>query len=82
MGFDERTRSTEGLVERENLKRNGEGYSDPTAYRAIKNVDDANNANARFHKLLEIIFDACELAGFHLEGRITVRDRRTGKIWR
>lgn len=27
-------------------------------------------------------FDMCELAGFHLEERIVLRDEQTGKIWR
>lgn len=78
MGFEERM----GVFDDKNLKKNGEGYSDPTAYRAIKNVDDAANSQARFRKLLEIIFDACELAGFHLEERIVVKDKRTGRVWR
>ena len=61
------------------LKKNSEGYSDLTAYTAIKNVD---NEHDRFHRLLDIIFDICELSDFHIEGRIVVRDKKTGKIWR
>lgn len=59
------------------LRKNLEGYPDPTAYEAIKNLD-----NERFHKLLHTIFDMCELAGFHLEERIVLRDEQTGKVWR
>lgn len=36
----------------------------------------------RFHKLLNTIFTICELAGFHIEGRIAIKDCKTGKIWR
>lgn len=61
------------------LKRNGEGYFDPTAYVAIKRADEEA---ARFHKLLYTIFDICELSDFVIEGRICVRDKRTGKVWR
>lgn len=61
------------------LKRNGSGYLDLTAYEAIKKVDDDSE---RFHKLLETIFNVCELSGFHIEGRIVVKDLETGKIWR
>ena len=36
----------------------------------------------RFHKLLYAIFDICELAGFEIEGRIVLVDKRSGKVWR
>jgi hypothetical protein len=61
------------------FKRNSSGYADPTAHAAIKNIDAENE---RFQKLLTAIFTICDLAGFHLEERIVVRDKRTGKIWR
>ena len=35
------------------LRKNAEGYSDPTAYETIKNID---KEDARFHKLLHTIF--------------------------
>ena len=59
------------------LRKNAEGYSDPTAYEAMKNLE---REDERFHKLLHTIFDICELAGFHLEERIVLRDEQTGKI--
>lgn len=62
-----------------NDKKNSEGYSDPTAYQALKNIE---NEEARFHKLLYTIFDICELANFEIEGRIVLVDKRSGKIWR
>jgi hypothetical protein len=61
------------------LKRNASGYIDPTAYEAIKNVEADTE---RFQKLLTAIFAICELAGFHIEERIVIRDKRTGKVWR
>ena len=61
------------------LKRNGSGYVDPTAYNAIKNVDKESE---RFHKVLNMIFDICELSGFSIEGRIILKDKKTGKVWR
>lgn len=67
------------------LKRNGSGYIDPTAYKAIKNVDKEikeENRDDRFYKLLDTIFSICDLAGFHVEGRIVLKDKTTGKIWR
>ena len=53
------------------LRRNAEGYSDPTAYEAIKNLDADDE---RFHKLLNTIFTICE--------RIVLKDLQTGKVWR
>ena len=77
MAFEEKVK-----VEERELKRNGSGYSDPTAYKAIKNIDDAADSKARFYKLLDVIFVICNAYGFHLEERITVKDKKTGKIWR
>lgn len=68
-------------MSKHDLRKNGSGYSDPTAYNAIVNVDSAEDSE-RFYKLLDAIFGICELAGFHIEGRIVVRDLRTGKVWR
>ena len=62
----------------ENPKFNGSGCKDMTAYKAIENIE----AEKRFKRLLHKIFRLCDSAGFHLEGRIVVRDKKTGKIWR
>lgn len=64
---------------KDNTSRNSEGYSDPTAYEAMKNID---REDERFHKLLDTIFAICELSGFHVEERIVIKDKKTGKIWR
>lgn len=63
----------------EDLRRNGSGYIDPTAYEAIKNIDTESD---RFYKLLGTIFSICDLAGFHVEGRIVLKDKKTGRVWR
>ena len=61
------------------LIRNGSGCVDPTAADAIRNVEKENE---RQHELLMHIFYMCNLAGFSVEGRIVLRDKRTGRIWR
>lgn len=61
------------------IRKNGSGYYDPTAYQAIRNIDADDE---RFHKLLDTIFAICELSDFHIEERIVIKDKRTGKIWR
>ena len=69
---------------RENdLRRNGSGYIDMTAYDAIQAADKESTADeSRFKRLLAVIFYVCENAGFHVENRIELRDKRTGKVWR
>lgn len=59
-------------------KLNGSGCKDLTAYEAIRNIENGE----RFNKLLNTIFDICELAGFSVENRIVLKDKRTGKVWR
>lgn len=78
---------------KDEMKKNGSGCYDPTAYKAIKKVDkeyenyfkDKNESlgsDERFDKLLKTIFNICELSGFHIEGRIVIKDKKTGKIYR
>lgn len=77
------------------LKRNGSGYLDPTAYKAIMNADAVSSVEKanrfkrgekdsedRLNKLLTAIFAICDAADFHVEERIVVKDKRTGKVWR
>ena len=59
--------------------KNSEGYKDPTAYQAIKNIDKEDE---KFQKLLNAIFDICDLAGFKIDGRITLVSKKSGRIWR
>lgn len=61
------------------MKRNGEGYSDPTAYVAYRSID---REERRFRKLLKMIFSLCEIAGFELVGRITLKDKHSGRVWK
>ena len=64
-------------------RKNAEGYNDPTAYNAIKNVEqEQDKDDVRFHQLLNMLFSLCELADFHIEGRVVLKDKRTGKVWR
>lgn len=63
-------------------RRNASGCMDLTAYEAIRNIDREAEAEVRFKKLLNTIFSVCDLAGFHIEGRLEIRDKKTGKIWR
>ena len=61
------------------IKKNKDGYSDPTPYAVMKKEQ---RDEERFQRLLATIFYICENAGFHIEERIVVRDLRTGKVYR
>jgi hypothetical protein len=61
------------------LKRNGSGYVDPTAEQAIKNVIKTDK---RVSQTIKVIQAVAHLAGFEIEGRIILRDKETGFIWR
>lgn len=62
----------------DDIRKNAEGYSDPTAYQVLKREQEEE----RFKRLMATIFYICENAGFHIEERIVIKDRRTGRIWR
>lgn len=61
------------------LKRNGSGYTDPTAYKALKRIDKNEKRVTRVIKTLQ---EVAHIAGFEIEGRITLIDKKTGDIWR
>ena len=61
------------------IKYNKEGYRDPTAYQVLKKDQ---REEERFKRLMATIFYICENAGFHIEERIVIKDKRTGRVWR
>lgn len=62
-------------------RKNAEGYNDPTAYNAIKNVEqEQDKDDVRFHQLLNMLFSLCELADFHIEGRMYASEEEKRKI--
>lgn len=66
-----------------NLKKNASGYDDPTAYEAITHADqEIKDADMRAYKLLHTIFHVCELAGFVVEGRMILKDKKTGRVYK
>lgn len=67
-----------GVDNMENPKFNASGCKDLTAYKAIENVE----SERRFKRLLAQIFRLCDLYGFHLEERIVLKDKKTGRVWR
>lgn len=70
------------MSNRKDPRYNASGYLDLTAYKALENVEKEAKDTERFNHLLSTIFYICDLAGFHVEGRIVLKDKKTGKIWR
>ena len=66
-------------MQNNDLKRNAAGYADPTAYEAIKNI---NEKEKRVSQIVRIIKMIADIAGFEIEERIILRDKTTGEIWR
>lgn len=59
-------------------KYNPEGYRDPTAYDALRNIDEEERVTA----IISIIRQILKLAGFELTHRIGIRSTRTGREYR
>lgn len=61
-----------------NPKYNGSGCKDLTAYQALRNIE----SEQRLKKFLKEVFKLSKTYGFHIDERIVVTDRYTGKKWR
>jgi hypothetical protein len=69
------------------MDKNSEGYADPTAGEAWKNIRRADRHReaerlAMISNLIPIIKQTAELAGFEVIGRIALKDKATGKEYR
>lgn len=62
-----------------NLLYNGSGVKDYTAARAIKKADCQP---PEVNRLIEIIKNVADLAGYEVEGRIALKDKKTRKVYR
>lgn len=67
----------------EDFRLNSSGYYDPTAYKAMKNIErsvENDEIYARKKKCIKSIFKVAEVLGFTIKGRITLCDKKTGRI--
>lgn len=69
------------------MHKNSEGYSDPTPGAAWSNMRKAERRQeaeriAVISNLIPVMKQTAELAGFEVVGRITLRDKETGKEYR
>lgn len=61
-----------------NEKFNASGCKDLTAYEALRDIERGEQVK----KLISTILYIVNLAGFRLEGRLVLQDKKTGKKWR
>lgn len=69
------------------MERNSEGYKDPTANAAIEKIVKEEHIQevermAVISGIITVIKKAAELVGFEVVGRIVLKDKRTGKVYR
>lgn len=70
------------------MYKNAEGYSDSTPGEAMSNIrkeqrqQEAAERLAVISRLIPVMKQTAELAGFEVVGRITLKDKETGKEYR
>ena len=64
-------------------RRNAEGYLDVTAYLGTKNVIQEENEVGRKNKdLIHTFRLLADMAGFEIVGRIAIKHKKTGRVFR
>lgn len=65
---------------------NGSGCPDPTAYEAVKKIQNAerraNHVDENAYTVVTVIKSILDLAGFELIGRIQIRHKESGKVYK
>ena len=70
------------------MYKNAEGYSDPTPGEAMSNIrreqrqQETAERLAVISRLIPVMKQTAELAGFEVVGGITLKDKETGKEYR
>jgi len=65
------------------LRKNGEGYSDPTAYAAISSViAEEKRLQQRANDLIQVLKYIILVSDFELINRIEIKDIKTGRIFK
>lgn len=68
----------------DDFRLNSSGYYDPTAYKAMQNIErsvENDEIYARKKKCIKAIFKVAEVLGFTIKGRITLCDKKTGRMF-
>ena len=64
-------------------RRNEEGYLDLTAYHGTKSIiQEENEAERKNKDLIHTFRLLADMAGFEIVGRITIKHKKTGRVFR
>lgn len=63
------------------LRKNAEGYVDPTAYAALKSIIEDEKSEKKAAYLVSVLKFIIRESGFELINRIELKDKRTGRIF-
>lgn len=67
----------------QNPTKNSEGYADPTAYLGTKDIiREEQEIEKLNHKVIQSFRLLVDLAGFEIIGRITLKHKKSGKVFR
>lgn len=61
------------------MRKNREGYSDPTAYAALSKIRKEELEQQQVSELIHVLKYIINKSGFELAGRIELRKKRTRK---
>lgn len=71
------------ILENQNPKKNLEGYADPTAYNGLKGIiKEESESEKKNRELIHVFRRIASLAGFEIVGRITLKDKSNGKVYK
>lgn len=66
-----------------NPRKNAEGYADPTAYYGTKEIiEQETEAEKKNRAIIYAFRQIAELAGFEIVGRITLKEKKTGRLFK
>ena len=64
------------------MKRNSEGYVDPTAYAALKSISRDEKVEKKAASLISIFKFIARESGFELMNRVELRHKQSGRTFR
>ena len=65
------------------IRRNSEGYNDPTAYEALYRIrQEELEQNRRVAELIKVLRYIIDKSGFELAARIELREKKSGREFR
>ena len=67
------------LFKEKDPRKNASGCSDLTAYNAIQNIDEEEE---EFKKLLRTLRYICNVAGFEFDGRVCIRNKESVRVYK